>query len=122
MRIILLCTTVLFSTLVMAGQDILTYGSCQTLSYTERKQIELLDASYTEEAAKKAIKELNHRISAKMQDDLPSSSSTIKLTRIVEGWLIKKDWLSARVKHDHDADEGTYYCGTLIFHARNNRY
>ncbi len=122
MRVALLSIALLFSLPAMASEDIFTYGSCQTLTPIERARIEVLDATYTEKSAKEAMKELSRRMSASMQDAPPPSPSSGRLTALVGGWLAKKDWLSARVRHDHDADEGTYYCGILISHAKNNNY
>mgnify|MGYP001486898161 CR=1 FL=1 len=97
--------------------DIFTYGGCQRLSPDARAKIAALDRSYSVRAASDALKELAARVGAPRETPLPYRPTNSDLVRIVEGWLLKKTWLDAVFRREHDVDEAGEYCGFLMKEA-----
>jgi len=117
MKVLTLLILLLLPAAASAGEDIFTYGGCQRLSAAVRSKVESLDRSFTEPVARDAQKELDKRLGNALTDPARSIPSTTKLLENIEGWLLKKELLAARARHDHDADEAVDYCEFLLNHA-----
>ena len=117
MKVLTLLILLLLPAAVSSGEDIFTYGGCQRLSAAVRSKVESMDRSFTEPVARDAQKELDKRLGNALTDPARSIPSTTKLLEYIEGWLLKKELLAARARHDHDADEAVDYCEFLLNHA-----
>jgi hypothetical protein len=112
MRLTILVVTLLFCLPAVADMGITSYGGCQNLSPADR-----LDHATTEQAAKRAHREITRRLAAALSDPARFTPDSHQLAASVEGWLLKKEWLGARARHEHDADEGVGYCEFLRHEA-----
>lgn len=113
MRRPLIVVLVLASLSASAEDRIFSVGHCQGLTTAEQERIRAIDRRLTEPAALDAEKELRARLAATLTDPARSVPATEALTVTLEGWLIKKAWLAAQARREHDADEAGDYCEFL---------
>lgn len=97
-----------------AAQELPNNGRCQNLPDGAHARLTALDRGYTAEAAQAALSELGRRVSATPAARPHNQPSNHQLVRSVEGWLLKKAWLDARARREHDADESGEYCAFLL--------
>lgn len=109
----ILVITFLFCTPAAADMGITSYGRCQNLSAVDHAKLDARDRATTEQAAKNAHREIAKRLAAPLTDPARLTPDSHQLVASLEGWLLKKEWLAARARHEHDADEGVTYCEFL---------
>ena len=91
---------------------------CGEVSAASRERLVELDHGYTQTAAEKANYELARRISGPPGEHLAADPDTEVLMARQRGWLLKKKWLVAIARREHDGDEAGAYCGFLKAEAR----
>jgi hypothetical protein len=108
---------VLIAVLAVSGaaqaDDFPLMGRCSKLIPSDQEKVSALGGTFTEKAAFEAHREIERRL-ALAPKDLPAFPSAKMLTEQVEGWLFKKEWLAAKARREHDADEGVAYCEFLL--------
>lgn len=103
----------LLSLTALADDRIFSVGRCRNLGAAEEARLRAIDQRLTPRAAFAADEELRVRLAAKLAEPARREPSTRALMATLEGWLTKKEWLAARARHEHDADEAGDYCEFL---------